>query len=116
MCAEKQQIGLLNNCYREASACFEAAVPQSFRVLFALQEVSLASCVFEGDGLSACTAGSTASFRLRACDARGYTVASATADFTLTVVVDGKDIPGANVPHESSNLARVSDNMQELSI
>lgn len=60
-----------------------------------LQEVSLASCVFEGDGLSACVAGSTASFRLRACDARGYTVASATADFTLTVVVDGKEIPGA---------------------
>ena len=65
-------------------------------VSVALQEVSLASCVFEGDGLSTCTAGSTASFRLRACDARGYTVASATADFTLTVVVDGKDIPGAD--------------------
>lgn len=58
------------------------------------QEVSLASCVFEGEGLSACVAGSTASFRVRACDARGYTVASVAADFTLTVVVDGKEIPG----------------------
>jgi hypothetical protein len=83
----------------------------------ALQEVSLASCVFEGDGLSACTAGSTASFRLRACDARGYTVASATADFTLTVVVDGKDIPGAGVPHAVlSKLASVSDSMQHPSM
>lgn len=62
--------------------------------LHILQEVSLASCVFEGDGLSACVAGSTASFRLRACDARGYTVASTTADFTLTVIIDGKEIPG----------------------
>jgi len=58
--------------------------------------VSLASCVFEGEGLSACVAGSTASFRVRACDSRGYTVASTAADFTLTVVVDGKEIPGAS--------------------
>ena len=63
------------------------------------QEVSLASCVFEGDGLSSCTAGSTASFKMRACDARGYTVATTAAEFTLTVVVDGREIAGACAGH-----------------
>lgn len=63
-------------------------------LLEVLQDVSLASCAFEGVGLTECTAGSTASFRVRACDARGCTVASTTADVTLTVITDGQEIPG----------------------
>lgn len=72
------------------------------------QEVSLASCVFEGEGLTECIAGATASFRVRACDARGYTVVSTAAEFTLMVIVDGKEIPGTSHPtgrltHHHSN-------------
>lgn len=95
--------------HQQCPACLGCAASRSanlFAVLSAVQEVSLASCVFEGDGLSACVAGSTASLRLRACDARGYTVASATADFTLTVVVDGKEIPGVQQCHRNRRLNR----------
>ncbi len=62
-----------------------------------MQDVCLASCVFEGEGLSQCVAGQAASFKVRAYDFCGYAVGSGSADFTLCVLAAGTETAGA--PH-----------------
>ena len=66
----------------------------------------LASCVFEGEGLSQCVAGQAASFKIRAYDFCGYAVGTGSADFTLCVLAAGKETAGAphGTRHNSSQL------------
>ena len=59
----------------------------------------LASCVFEGEGLSQCVAGQAASFKIRAYDFCGYAVGTGSADFTLCVLAAGKETAGAHPQH-----------------
>ncbi len=63
------------------------------------QDVCLASCVFEGEGLSQCIAGQAASFKIRAYDFCGYAVGTGSADFTLCVLAAGKETAGAPSCH-----------------
>ena len=83
-------------------------------VCTAPQDVCLASCVFDGEGLSQCIAGQAATFKIRAYDFCGYAVGTGSADFTLCVLVAGKETAGAHPRHASSQPEVTLSTLQAL--